>query len=208
MVRIGVTGLMASGKSTVARRFEERGAIRIDGDALGWEALRAPEVRSRIAEAFGRGVLTPEGEVDRSRLGAMVFRDRRAMERLNSIVQPPLRERVLQRLAAVDEGRADATPAVVVLDAALISTWGLERELDGVVEVTASEPLRIARLQRARGGALDEAAGRVLGQSLPPLGPAARLWKIDNAEDEASLIAGADRIWNEIAHMAAGRRRP
>ena len=207
MVRIGVTGLMASGKSTVARRFEERGAIRIDGDALGWETLRAPEVRSRIAEAFGREVLTPEGEVDRARLGAMVFGDPRAMERLNSIVQPPLRERVMQRLAAVDEGRAEGTPAVVVLDAALISTWGLERELDGVVEVTASEPLRIARLKRARGGAEDEAAGRVRGQSLPPLGPAARLWKIDNAEDEASLIAGADRIWDEIAHMAAGRRR-
>jgi dephospho-CoA kinase len=208
MVRIGVTGLMASGKSTVARRFEQRGAIRIDGDALGWETLRDPGVRSRIAEEFGRGVLSPGGEVDRARLGGLVFRDPRAMERLNSIVQPSLRERVLERLAAVDDGRAHSNPAVVVLDAALISTWGLEHELDGVVEVTASEPLRIARLKGARGATEDEAAGRVRGQSLPPLGPAARLWKIDNATDEASLIAGADRIWDEIAHMAAGRRRP
>jgi len=205
MVRIGVTGLMASGKSTVARRFEERGAVRIDGDALGWETLRIPEVRSRIAEAFGREILGPEGEVDRARLGARVFRDPRAMERLNAIVQPPLRERVLEKVSSIESARA-AGPSVLVLDAALISTWGLERELDGVVEVTAPEPLRIARL---RSRATDEeAAARVRGQSLPPLGPAARLWRIENGGDPAALLAEADKVWNEIAHMAAGRRRP
>jgi dephospho-CoA kinase len=213
MVRIGVTGLMASGKSTVARRFGERGAVRIDGDALGWETLRDPEVRARIAEAFGREVLDPAGEVDRARLGARVFRAPREMERLNAIVQPPLRDRVLAAIAGVEGERAAGAaegaghPSVVVLDAALISTWALESELDGVVEVTASEPLRIARLQRSGHATENEAMARVRGQSLPPLGPAARIWRIENEGEEAALLAAADKVWNEIAHMAAGRRR-
>jgi dephospho-CoA kinase len=214
MVRIGVTGLMASGKSRVARRFEERGAVRIDGDALGWETLRDPEVRGRIAEAFGREVLGAAGEVDRARLGARVFREPREMERLNGIVQAPLRERVLAAIAAVEGERAAGAagaaghPSVVVLDAALISTWALESELDGVVEVAASEPIRITRLRSSGRATEEEAAARVRGQVLPPLGPAARLWRIENEADEATLLADADKIWNEIAHMAAGRRRP
>ncbi len=216
MVRIGVTGLMASGKSTVARRFEERGAIRIDGDALGWETLQTPDVRARIAEAFGPEVLGAAGEVDRARLGARVFREPREMERLNSIVQPPLRERVLAEIAAVESRRtADAAgtagaaghPAVVVLDAALISTWALESELDGVVEVSAAEPIRIARLRGSGRATEEEAAARVRGQSLPPLGAAARIWRIENQGNEATLLAEVDKVWNEIAHMAAGRRR-
>jgi dephospho-CoA kinase len=210
MVRIGVTGLMASGKSTVARRFEERGAVRIDGDALGWETLREPDVRARIAEAFGREVVGPAGEVDRARLGARVFGEPREMERLNAIVQPPLRERVLAAIAAVESERAGGGaghPSVVVLDAALISTWAFESELDGVVEVTASEPVRMARLKRSGRATEQDAAARIRGQSLPPLGAAARLWRIENDGDEAALLADADRIWNEIAHMAAGRRR-
>jgi len=213
MVRIGVTGLMASGKSTVARRFEERGAIRIDGDALGWETLRLPKIRARIAEAFGSDVLGPDGAVDRARLGAVVFRDAGAMERLNAIVQPSLVAKVRERLAGADartRSGADAAAGadVVVLDAALISTWGLERELDGIVEVTAPDALRIGRLERARGIARADAAARVQGQSLPPVGPAARLWRIENGGDEAALRADADRVWDEIARMAAGRRRP
>jgi dephospho-CoA kinase len=95
-----------------------------------------------------------------------------------------------------------------VLDAALISTWALESELDGVVEVAASEPIRITRLRSSGRATEEEAAARVRGQVLPPLGPAARLWRIENEADEATLLADADKIWNEIAHMAAGRRRP
>ena len=64
MVRIGVTGLMASGKSTVSRRFQERGAELVEGDSLGWEVLRRPPVRDAIAASFGPAVLDREGAVD------------------------------------------------------------------------------------------------------------------------------------------------
>ncbi|HEX7079143.1 MAG TPA: dephospho-CoA kinase [Candidatus Eisenbacteria bacterium] len=194
MIRIGVTGRMASGKSTVARRFQERGAIRIDGDALGWETLRDPDVKRRIEGAFGSQVMDGAGEVDRERLGRVVFPDAAAMERLNAIVQPALLERVRARLGVEGDG-------VLVLDAALIATWGLEAELDGVVEVLAPEPIRVRRLMRARGMTEAAARERIAGQRLPELGRARRHWRIQNDGDPAALTRRADRVWEEIARF-------
>ena len=197
MLRIGVTGRMASGKSTVARRFEQRGAVRIDGDALGQETIRTPEIRSAIEAEFGPTVIGSDGAVDRARLGAVVFRDSLAMERLNRIVQPALLERVRREVATATPGPA----GVVVLDAALISTWKLERALDGVVLVTAPEDLRVRRLAAARGFSDEEARARVRGQSLPEISEAKRLWPIENVGDVAALDAAADRVWREIAAL-------
>ena len=197
MLRIGVTGLMASGKSTVARRFEERGAMRIDADAIGWSVLRRPEVQEALALAFGRGILGPDGLVDRAALGRIVFRTPEALERLNAIVQPELLARVRQEFRA-------ASGAVVVLDAALITAWRLEPELDGVVEVAAPEETRAARLAAARGFGAEEARERVRGQRLPPVRGARRYWRIENTGDIAALRAQADAVWSEIAALPGG----
>lgn len=194
MLRIGVTGRMASGKSTVARRFEAKGAVRVDGDALGWETLRDPAVRSAIAADFGAEMMDDAGDVNRGRLGAVVFRNAAAMTRLNAIVQPRLLARVR---AALDQ----ATGSVVVLDAALISTWALESELDGVVEVSASPDVRARRLRDARGGSEAAVRERIEGQSLPPLGPTRAYWKIENDGDVAELTRRADLVWEEIMKL-------
>lgn len=196
MLRIGVTGRMASGKSTVARRFETLGATRVDGDALGWETLRDPAVKSAIAAAFGARMIDEAGDVDRARLGPVVFRDEDAMRRLNEIVQPPLLARVRAALAA-----AVAGAGVFVLDAALLSTWGVEPELDGVVEVSAPTELRVDRLRKARGGSRADALQRIEGQRLPPLRPGGARWHIENDADEAELTRRADRVWNEILKL-------
>ena len=201
MLRIGVTGLMASGKSTVARRFEQHGAIRIDGDELGQKTIRMPEIRDAIAAEFGPLVIGEDGAVDRARLGAVVFHDAAAMKRLNRIVQPALLERVRRELETARAGPA----GVVVLDAALISTWGIEPELDGLVEVTTPETIRIQRLARARGFAEEVAMVRARGQSLPPLRGTCRLWRMENSGDVGALEAQVDRIWGEILRL---RRRP
>lgn len=195
MVRIGVTGAMASGKSTLARRFRERGAELVDGDALGWEVLRLPEVRAAIREAFGEDVIDREGEVDRGRLGKIVFADPDRMSRLNAIVHPRLLERVR---ATIGEPGA----AVKVLDAAMLTTWRLEPELDGVVEVVASEDARARRLRAARAFSDEEARGRIQGQKIPPVRGARRHWKVENAGDKAQLLARADEIWQEIQSLA------
>jgi dephospho-CoA kinase len=198
MVRIGVTGAMASGKSTLARRFRERGADLVDGDALGWEVLRLPEVRVAIREAFGEDVMDRQGEVDRSRLGKIVFADPDRMSRLNAIVQPKLLERVRAAL--------EAPGALVrVLDAAMLTTWRLEPELDGVIEVVASEDERARRLRAARSFSDLEARGRIQGQKLPSVRGARRLWKVENAGDRAALVARADAIWDEIQSLSEAK---
>ena len=195
MVRIGVTGAMASGKSTLARRFRERGADLVDGDALGWEVLRLPEVRAAIREAFGEDVIDRQGEVDRGRLGKIVFADPDEMTRLNAIVQPRLKDRVR---ATLEEPGA----TVKVLDAAMLTTWRLEPELDGVVEVVAPEDARARRLRAARAFSDEEARSRIQGQKIPAVRGARRHWKVENAGDKAQLLARADEIWEEIQSLA------
>lgn len=198
MVRIGVTGAMASGKSTLARRFRDRGADLVDGDALGWEVLRLPEVRVAISESFGADVMDRQGHVDRARLGAIVFADPDGMTRLNAIVQPKLLERVR---AAMDEPGS----GVRVLDAAMLTTWRLEPTLDGVIEVVASDDERARRLRAARSYSDEEARGRIQGQKLPPVRGARRLWKVENGGDRSALLARADAIWDEIQSLSEAK---
>lgn len=194
MARIGVFGPMASGKSTVSRWFESWGARRVDGDALGWETLREGDVVAAIRDEFGAAVLAEDGSVDRAVLGPLVFGDPRAMDRLNAIVQPPLLRRVREALATPGVGH-------VLLDAALLTTWGLEPELDGVVDVRADEAARVARLQEARGWSGLEATARIRGQRLPPVRGAKRHWIVDNDGDLAALRRAAERVWSEIAAL-------
>jgi len=191
---------MASGKSDVARRFEERGAARIEGDALGWEVLREPEVRDRVAAMFGRSVLAADGSVDRRALGRIVFGDASELNRLDALVQPRLLRRVREALSSArGEG-------VQVLDAALLGAWNLAPELDGVVEVSAPMETRIARLAAFKGFPVAEARERVEGQRLPPVRGARRLWRIENAGTRAQLLKRADEVWGEIERLRSEAR--
>lgn len=194
MLSIGVTGLMASGKSDVSARFRERGAHLVEGDVLGWEVLRMPGVRRVLRRRFGPSVIVSDGTVDRAALGRLVFHDPAALEQLNAVVQPTLQRRVRQAL------RSAARNAVVVLDAALLTTWKLEPELDGVVEVFAPVEMRLERLQK-NGFSDSDARARIEGQRLPPVHGARRYWRIDNTGTKAELNARADEIWSEIARL-------
>ena len=198
MLRIGVTGLMASGKTDVARRFEERGAGLVEGDALGWEVLREEDVRRGLGALFGPSVLAPDGSVDRRALGRIVFGDASELNRLNALVQPRLEQRVR---SALESARGDG---VLVLDAALLGAWSLVPELDGVVEVQAPEETRIARLAAFKGFPQGEARERVLGQRLPPVRGARRMWRIENAGTRAELLRRADEVWGEIEKLRSG----
>ena len=198
MLRVGVTGLMASGKTDVARRFVERGARLVDGDALGWEVLREPEVRERLKTLFGPSVIDGAGHVDRRALGRIVFGDATEMSRLNALVQPRLLRRVREEM---DASHGDE---VVVLDAALLSTWSLAPELDGVVEVVAPDETRIARLAAFKGFPQAEARQRVEGQRLPPLRGARRVWRVENTGTREDLLERADEIWEEMVRITGG----
>jgi dephospho-CoA kinase len=196
MFRVGVTGLMASGKSSVARRLEEHGARLVDADALGWDVLRRAEIRDQLRRLFGDAIMSPDGAVDRGSLGRIVFQNPGSMERLNAVVQPVLVRDVREALA---ERPGDG---VVVLDAALLSLWRLEPELDAVVEVSAPIEARIERLRASKGFTDAEARVRIEGQKLPPVRDATRRWRIENAGTRSELMASADRIWDEIRSLA------
>ncbi len=192
MLRVGVTGLMASGKTDVARRFVEHGAMLVEGDALGWEVLREREVRDRLKAIFGPSVMDQEGNVDRRALGRIVFGDVSEMNRLNALVQPRLLTRVREAMDAATGHH------VVVLEAALLGVWNLAPELDGVVEVVAPAETRIARLAAFKEFPQAEARLRVEGQRLLPVRGARRLWRIENAGTREELLARADEVWSEI----------
>ncbi|MCS5713050.1 dephospho-CoA kinase [Herbiconiux sp. CPCC 205716] len=160
-----LTGGIAAGKSTVARRFAEHGAVVIDADRLAREAVEpgTPGLAA-IAERFGPGVIDSEGRLDRPALGAVVFADDAARLDLNGITHPAVAELLKHRLA---ESTAADPDAIVVYDVPLLAESGGRR--DGlfryVVVVEAPADTRVRRLIELRGMAADEAERRVASQA-------------------------------------------
>ena len=142
MISIGLTGNVASGKTTVAERWREAGVRVIDADRLGHDVLREDEsAREALVEAFGEGVLAPDGAIDRALLGERAFADDAGVRRLNAIVHPPL----LGRLRAARERAARSGATLVVVDAALIFEFGMEDDLDAVSQLAT----RVACINRS-----------------------------------------------------------
>ena len=155
---VGILGRAGSGKSTVARGLAAEGAEVIDADALGHEVTdHDPEVRAALIGEYGASVYGPAG-LDRRRVAAAVFRDPEARARLNRVVHPRILERMRARLEAL---RELGFRGIVVIDAALMLDWGLERECDAVVAVSAPEAERVERLMRARGWSRAETERRL-----------------------------------------------
>jgi len=202
---VGLTGGIGSGKSTVAALLAARGARVIDADAIVHE-LQAPgqPVLGRIAEAFGPEVLRPDGTLDREALGARVFRDPQARERLNRIVHPAVGTEMARRLEAA---RASDAP-LVVLDVPLLlegrrAGGGGRVPYDAVVVVWVPEPVQVARTVKRDGCAREEALRRIRAQM--PLDEKRALadYVIDNAGSVEDTARQVDALWAEITDAAA-----
>lgn len=161
MIRVGLTGGIATGKSTVARMFAERGAAVLDADEVVRE-LQYPgtQVFDAIVEAFGTGILHDDGTIDRKSLGEIVFRDAKLRRRLEAIVHPALIAAIEERLAAV---QAQGVP-VCVVELPLLMEADAEHRFDAVVVVTAPEDVQVARLMADRRFSQDEALTRIRSQ--------------------------------------------
>jgi dephospho-CoA kinase len=159
-VRVGLTGGVGAGKSTVARALADLGAVVIDADALSREVVRpgTPGLAAVVAE-FGPEVLGPDGALDRPRLGALVFAepDRRAA--LEAIVHPLVRRRSAELEAAAPAG------ALVVHDIPLLAETGQAGSFDAVLVVDVPPEVQVERLVRDRGWSADEAAARIAAQA-------------------------------------------
>lgn len=160
MLKIGLTGGIASGKSTVAAMLRARGCHVLEMDPIGHELLQPGSIAySEVIGEFGREVLSPTGPIDRTKLGAIVFADKRKRERLNAILHPRILERVRGWFS--DQQRHGADFAVV--EAALIYEAGYNKQLDRTVVCWCQPEQQFARLER-RGLTGDQAQARINAQ--------------------------------------------
>lgn len=199
---LALTGGIASGKSTVARRLAERGAVVIDADQLSRDVVRPGTAGlEQIRAAFGESVIAPDGTLDRAALGAIVFTDADARHTLNGIVHPAVQEESHRRFR--EAGRADAH-AVVVYDVPLLVEARAVAEFDHVVVVSAPEAVRVGRLIHDRGMTQDEAAARIRSQASEESRLAIADTVIDSSTTLERTLEQADAVWIRAA-AAAGR---
>ncbi|MGH7313329.1 MAG: dephospho-CoA kinase [Candidatus Rokuibacteriota bacterium] len=201
---VGLTGGIATGKSTVAAMFRTLGCPIIDADVLARGVVEPGEpALADIVREFGAGVLGADGGLDRKALAAVVFADADRRRRLEAITHPRIRERLASRLAALGRAGFDG---VVVFDAAVIVESGTYRQMDRLVVVVADEATQLARLQ-ARDG-LDEQEARRRIRSQMPLAEKAKLADhvIDNSGDRAAIDTQVRRV--HAALVADQQARP
>jgi dephospho-CoA kinase len=141
---IGITGMIGSGKSTAARILKSLGAEVIDADQIGREVVEDdPRVLHRLARQFGDGILTRSGKLDRAALASLAFADESSRKQLNTIVHPPLLRRLKSEMKQLSKKHD-----LLVVDAALLLDWCLDRLVDVVVVIHAAQPTRLARLKK------------------------------------------------------------
>ena len=159
-MRVGLTGGVASGKSTVAAMLAELGAVVIDADAIAREVVAkgTPGLEAVVA-AFGPELLTPDGELDRPAMGRLVFGDEEARRRLEGIVHPLVFERYAELEASAP---ADA---LVVHDIPLLAESGRGEDFEAVVVVDVPRELQVERMLRDRGWTLEDAESRIAAQA-------------------------------------------
>lgn len=193
--RVGLTGNIGSGKSTVAEMLVEHGAALIDADQLAREATADPRVLRAIAKAFGPEFVT-KGRLERAKLAEKVFHDEEARKALNGIVHPWVRRQSEQYVSELEA--SPRPPPVIVLDIPLLYEGGLERTVDAVIVVTASLDTRIQRVT-ARSG-LSEAEVRARDAAQMPLDEKVTRadYVVDNDDDLKSLRAQVERLWRKL----------
>ena len=199
-MKVGLTGGIASGKSTVARIWQQLGAVLIDSDVLAREVV-APTTAglAEIAERFGPEVVAADGSLDRAALGQIVFADPAARADLEAITHPRVLARTRELMAAAP---ADA---IVVHDIPLLVELGRAGEYDVVVIVGASEQVRLDRMVSDRGMAPEQARARIAAQASDDQRRAvADLW-IDNNASPGELETEAVRIWSELLDRKSAR---
>jgi dephospho-CoA kinase len=194
VLRIGLTGGIGSGKSTVVARLTELGAVVIDSDLLAREVVAVGSAGlARVVQRFGADVLLPDGSLDRPALGTLVFGDPAALADLNAIVHPLVRARSeeLTAAAAADGARA------VVQDVPLLVETGLAASYDKVIVVEAPLELRLERLA-GRGLDAETARARIAAQASDEQRRAVADVVLDNSGSVAELAAQVDAAWARL----------
>jgi len=192
MLRVGLSGGIGAGKSTVAARLVERGAVHIDADAIAREVVEPGSAGlAQVAEAFGDDVLTADGALDRPALAAKAFADEDSRKRLNGILHPLIGARTAELMAQAPDD------AVVLHDVPLLVEGGLAPNYHLVLIVDAPVRTRLHRLTEQRGMPEADALARIKAQASDEQRRAvADVW-LDNSGAPDAMLAQVDRLWLE-----------
>lgn len=198
MLLVGLTGGIGSGKSTVARLLERRGAAVIDADQLARAAIaKGTPGFERVVVAFGQDVVTPEGDLDRSALAARIFSDPAQKAALEAIVHPD----VARRFSELVDGYRTSERVVVYVTPLLVEL-GLAPAFDVVVVVTASPHLRVSRVASERGLSPDDVRRRMAVQATDEQRMEVADVLIDNDGSLAELEHQVGRLWDDLQARA------
>jgi dephospho-CoA kinase len=198
MLKVGLTGGIGAGKSEVSRLLESYGAVLIDADKIAREVV-APGTPglAAVVEAFGPEILSPDGTLDRPKLGSIVFADSDRLATLNSIVHPLVGAR------SMELEKAAGQDAVVIHDVPLLTENNLAPLYDVVVVVDASPETQLERLVRLRGMAESEARARMAAQATREQRRAIADLVIDNDGPLENLEPQVRKVWAELVQRAA-----
>ena len=192
-MRVGLTGGVASGKSTVARLLVEHGAVLIDADVLAREVVaRGTPGLARVVEEFGPELLTPQGDLDRAAMGALVFGDADARRRLEAIVHPLVYERIAELEGQAPEG------AVVVHDIPLLVENDRAGDFDAVIVVDAPPEHQLERMVGDRGWSEDDARARMAAQASREQRRAVATYVVDNDGTHEDLRRAVAEVFGEL----------
>jgi len=194
MLLVGLTGGIGSGKSTVARMLEERGAVVFDADALAREAVEpGTPGHDAVVERFGANVLAPGGELDREALGSIVFADPAARRDLEAIVHPEVR-----RLLAEGCEAYQGSDRVVVFSAPLLVETGMHTAFEVLIVVSAPVQTQVDRLLRDRAMSEEQVRARIAAQAPLEEKAAAADVIVDNDGTLEDLRDQVGRLWNDL----------
>lgn len=198
MFLIGLTGGIASGKSTVAKRWVEHGAVEIDADQIAREVV-APGTAglSAIIETFGGDLLEEDGSLNRSKLGSLVFGDELKRLALNAIVHPLVKQRTREILASLP------SESIAIYNVPLLVEANVDHDFDLIVTVEAPEDEQVKRMVKHRGLTDAEARARISAQAKPVERAAVADVILNSNQDINLLLRDADELWRDIESKAA-----
>jgi dephospho-CoA kinase len=194
-MRVGLTGGIASGKSTVSAMLAELGAVIIDADLMAREVVaRGTDGLAEVVEAFGPGILTEDGDLDRPALGAIVFADEARRRVLEGIIHPRVRARSV-------ELEAEAGPDdVVVHDIPLLAeSNGAAGSFDAVIVVETPAEVQVERMLRERGWTREDAESRIAAQASPEQRRAIATYLIENTGTREDLRHRVTEVFDELS---------
>lgn len=192
-VRVGLTGGIASGKSTVSTILRELGAVVIDADELARDVVaKGTPGLAAVVEEFGPDLLTAAGDLDRGAMGALVFTDEAARRRLEAIIHPLVFERIVALEAEAPAG------AVVVHDIPLLAESGRADTFDAVVVVETPEEVQVERMIRDRGWTEADARSRIAAQASAEDRRAVATYLVENSGSREELRRQVEKIYAEL----------